>query len=377
MLEIVAIGNATDREKFLRFPWRIQEKDPAWVPPLLSAQRKEIDPGRGPFFTDGFGSKAAFFLAKEKGEVLGRIAAIRNERHLARHHDGVGFFGFFESIDDPSVAGALLRRAEAWLMEEGLCVSRGPTSFTLSDPSGVTVKGGETRPSVLVGHTPDYYARLLFENGYHKIRDLLGYELSIEEVEKTLPGLEAEIAGIERSGIAVRPLRMERLEDEADVFAKVFSKSWDRNWGSYPLLPGDFLLAAREFGPFFDPRLGAVITVFDEPVAVFLAVPDVWEIIQKLDGRITPFGAWRLWRDRHRISRVRLLIAGILPGYRKLPLAPLMLRQARLFREAFPSVRTVDFNWILEDNLITRQLAESLGARHSRTQRIFDRELDG
>ncbi|MCB1206712.1 MAG: hypothetical protein KDN18_20810 [Verrucomicrobiae bacterium] len=376
MPEIVAIKNSRDRESFLRFPWRIYEEDPAWVPPLLSAQRKEIDPERGPFFTDGFGSKAAFFLAKEKGEVLGRIAAVRNERHLARHHDKVGFFGFFESIDDVSVAGALLRRAEEWLMEEGLTVSRGPTSFTLSDACGVTVKGGERRPSVLIGHTPGYYSRLLCENGYHKSRDLLGYELSLEEVETRALRFEEEIAEIERSGIKVRELCMERLDDEAELFAKVFSMSWDRNWGSYPLMPKDFILAAREFGPFFDPRLGAVFSAYGEPAAVFLAVPDVWEIIQKLDGRITPLGALRLWRDRRRISRVRLLIVGILPAYRKLPLAPLMLRQTGLFREAFPGVKTVDFSWILEDNLITRQLAESLGARHLRTQRIYDRELD-
>lgn len=376
MLEVLPIETARDREAFLRFPWRIYRDDPQWVPPILAAQRRELDPDRGPFFTDGFGSSAAFFLAMSGGEVVGRIAAIRNERHLSQHRDGVGFFGFFESIDDRAVAGALLGRAETWLKAEGLAVARGPTSFTLNDPSGVTMLGGELRPSVLLGHTPAYYDSLLTANGYHKARDLLGYELSVEEIDAKLLRFNAELDQIGSAGVSIREIRMDRLEEEAALFAHVFSKAWERNWGSFPMLPQDFLHASKELGPFFDPGLGAVVTVHGEPAAVFLAVPDVWEILQKLDGRIGLTGLWRIWRGRHRLQRLRLLIAGILPEYRKLPIGPLALRQIRRRREAFSSVRTIELSWILEDNRITRELAESVSAKHCRTWRIYDKELD-
>ena len=376
MLEITAIDSRRDQEAFLRLPWEIYRDDPCWVPPILSAQRREIDPGRGAFFQDGFGSKAAFFLARDRGRTVGRIAAIRNERHLARHHDGVGFFGFFESVDDPGVAGALLARAEAWLKAEGLDVSRGPVSFTLSDPAGITIEGGGIRPALLLAHTPAYYADLLTANGYHKARDLLGYRLSLDEVEANLLRFDAELAAVETSGISIRELRMDRIEEEAALFADVFSRSWDRNWGAFPMRPGDFLHASKELGPFFDPRFGAVIEVHGEPAAVFLAVPDVWQILQGLDGRIGPTGLWRIWRDRHRLECLRLLIVGVLPEYRKLPLGALVLQQIRRHRDAFPALRTIELAWILEENLITRQLAESVGAELCRRLRIYDKELD-
>jgi GNAT superfamily N-acetyltransferase len=376
MPEILPVESRREREAFLRLPWRIYRDDPHWVPPILAAQRRELDQERGPFFTDGFGSRAAFFLAMSGGEVVGRIAAIRNERHLAQHHDRVGFFGFFESVDDPSVAGALLEKAEDWLKAEGLVVSRGPTSFTLSDPAGVTIEGGGIRPPVLLGHTPGYYANLLTVNGYHKARDLLGYRLSIEDIDSKLLRFGAELSLGETAGVEVREIQMNRLAEEAELFARVFSKAWERNWGAFPMVPQDFLLAAKEFGPFFDPRLGAVVTVHGEPAAVFLAVPDVWEILQKLDGRIGPAGLWRIWRDRHRLERLRLLIVGILPEYRKLPIGPLVLRQIRTHRDAFPSLRTIELAWILEDNRVTRELAESVQAQHCRTLRIYDKELD-
>jgi GNAT superfamily N-acetyltransferase len=376
MLEITAIRSRRDREAFLRFPWEIYGEDPAWVPPILSAQRREIDPERGAFFQDGFGSKAAFFLARDEGRVVGRIAAIRNERHLARHQDGVGFFGFFESVNDPVVAASLLAKAEAWLKAGGLEVSRGPTSFTLSDPAGVTIQGGGIRPALLLAHTPAYYADLLTANGYHKARDLLGYRLSLDEVEANLLRHDAELAAMETAGIAIRELRMDRIEEEARLFADVFSRSWDRNWGAFPMRAEDFLHASKELGPFFDPRFGAVIEVYGEPAAVFLAVPDVWQILQGLDGRIGPTGLWRIWRDRHRLECLRLILVGVLPEYRRLPLGALVLQQISRHRGDFPALRTIELTWILEDNRVTRQLAESVGAKHCRTLRIYDKELD-
>lgn len=376
MLEITTVGSRRDREAFLRFPWEVYRGDPAWVPPILSVQRREIDPKRGAFFQDGFGSKAAFFLARAEGRVVGRIAAIRNERHLARHRDGVGFFGFFESVDDVKVAAALLAEAEAWLKAEGLEVSRGPTSFTLSDPAGITIQGGGIRPALLLAHTPPYYANLLTANGYHKARDLLGYRLSLDEVERKLLNYDAELAAAETAGIVIRELRMDRIHEEAALFADVFSRSWDRNWGAFPMLADDFLHASKELGPFFDPRFGAVIEVHGEAAAVFLGVPDVWQILQGLDGRIGPAGLWRIWRERHRLECLRLIIVGVLPEFRKLPLGALVLNQIRRHREAFPALRTIELSWILEDNRITRQLAESVSAAHCRTLRIYDKELD-
>ena len=62
---------------------------------------------KNPFFEH---AEAEYFLAERDGEVVGRIAAISNRLHNETHGDRVGFFGFFESIDDQAVADALLAR---------------------------------------------------------------------------------------------------------------------------------------------------------------------------------------------------------------------------------------------------------------------------
>ena len=63
---------------------------------------------KNPFFEHG---EADYFLAERDGEVVGRIAAVANRLHNETHGDRVGFFGFFDTVDDPEVAGALLDAA--------------------------------------------------------------------------------------------------------------------------------------------------------------------------------------------------------------------------------------------------------------------------
>jgi len=377
MIDVAALSSPRDREAFLRFPWRIYRDLPAWVPPVLSMQRKEIDPARGWFFNDGFGSKAEFFLARRRGEVAGRIAAIRNERHLARHRDGVGFFGFFECLDDPDVAGALLARAGEWLEGEGLSAARGPTSFTLNDPSGVLVRGWGIRPSAGIGYTPAYYAELLEGAGFHKARDLLVYHAASDDLAASLFQFESLLADPAFAGIEARTMRADRIEEEAELFARVFSESWDRNWGAFPFVAGDLVRAHREMGPFFDPELGGLATVRGNAAGIFLAAPDPWEIFHRLGGRLGLRGLWRILRDRKKLERIRVFLFAVLPEFRQFPIGPYLIKMIRERRHLHPSVKTFEFSWILEDNLPIRRLVEAIGAKPVQALRIYEKLIGG
>lgn len=378
MVIVSKVESRRDWNAFLRLPWKVYHGDSHWVPPILSFQRRELDRKKGPFFNDGFGSTAEFFLARRDGEVVGRIAAIRNGRHLSRQQDQVGFFGFFEVIDDLEVTKDLLERAEEWLRGQGCAISRGPTSFTLNDPAGVTVKGGDLRPSIQIAYTPPYYRTLLEEAGYHKVRDLFSYHVDVEVFEERLFKYEDAFVSSPPGGdggLVLRQLSRRELESDAGIITRIFSESWDRNWGAFPMLPEDLIRAARDLSPFFDERLGGVVMSEGEPVGVFLAVPDPWEIFHHLNGRIGLRGLFRILRDRKKISRYRALILGVLPEYRKLPIGPLIVEQIRRHRTEYPAMKTIEFSWILEDNIPMRSIAEALGGVHCQTLRIFEKYL--
>ena len=62
-------------------------------------QAKVLDEKKNPFFEHG---EAGLFLAEDaNGEVIGRVAGIRNGMHLEKYDDGNGFFG--DAYFDPDV----------------------------------------------------------------------------------------------------------------------------------------------------------------------------------------------------------------------------------------------------------------------------------
>ena len=138
------VQSAGDLKRFIAFPYAHYRGDPFWVPPLRMDVSKLLSKTKNPFFQHG---EAEYFLAERAGKVVGRIAAIQNDAHNEFHEERIGFFGFFESIDDQAVATGLLDAASDWLRPRNLTAMRGPASLSTNDECGLLVDGFETARS--------------------------------------------------------------------------------------------------------------------------------------------------------------------------------------------------------------------------------------
>src|SRR5438445_538732 len=113
-LKLVEFHPGKDKKELKRFidlPWKIYKNDPAWVPPLLLTVIDALDTKKNPFYAH---AEITCWNAYRAGEHVGRIAAIIDQNHNQFHNEKLGFWGFFESIDDQSVAAELLSVAEKW-----------------------------------------------------------------------------------------------------------------------------------------------------------------------------------------------------------------------------------------------------------------------
>jgi len=171
-LSVTPVTTKQDREAFLRLPWRLYKDHAAWVPNLLMLQREVIDPRKNPFFEH---AEAQLFLATRDGVPAGRISAQIDRDHNEQHGERTGFFGFFESEDDPEVAAALLTTAEAWLRERGMDRARGPLSFSVNEEAGLQVEGFDQPAMIAMPQALPYYGSLIEAQGYAKAMDLLAY----------------------------------------------------------------------------------------------------------------------------------------------------------------------------------------------------------
>jgi GNAT superfamily N-acetyltransferase len=342
-----------------------------WVAPLRMDVAKLLDKRKNPFYGHG---DAALFLAEREGVVVGRIAAIRNDAHGAFHPDErhVGFFGFFECVDDQAVADALFAAAADWLRGQGLTVMRGPASLSTNDECGLLVDGFDTPPVIMNPHNPRYYPGLVERAGFRKAMDLLCYEGSGDAPPPRLVEGARKLG--ERFGITLRALDMKRFWDDLELVKKVYNAAWERNWGFIPMNEAEINLLAKNLKPVVVPDLVVFAFLKGELIGMGIAIPDFNVALRhNRSGRLLP-GLWHLLTKRKSIHRVRILVLGVLKEHRRTGADALM------YEWIWSHGNRLGYNWgeaswILEDNPAMRNGLERMGFRVYKTLRMYDRAI--
>ncbi len=275
-----------------------------------------MDPRTGPFFEYG---QAQLFLAYRDNVPVGRISAHINPRHDACQGKGQGFFGFFECANDPSVAAPLFDAAENWLRDHDCAVMEGPYSFGVYDEIGVLLDGQEHDPYVLTSYNPDYYGHLLESCGFQKSVDWYAYRVSTSCGPEILTPRHCRIRDriMAQGRVKMRPIDPKR-QFHQDVLAikKIFSSAWMRNWGHVPMSDAEFHRMVGLLRYVVSPELSMMAEVDGVPVGCSIVIRDVNSVLKELNGRILPFGWWKLLRNRQHTSRCRLILMGLMEEYR-------------------------------------------------------------
>jgi hypothetical protein len=183
-IDIRSITGAKRRDKkrmrdFLDVVDGIYEDDEHFVRSLDMDIRERLDEKKNPFFEHG---EAAAWVAYRDGVAVGRISASIDHAHLERYDDATGFFGFFDTIDDPSVSGALLDQATAWLRERGMKRVRGPMSLCINEECGLLIDGFDRPPMIMMPHHRAYQGALVEQAGFEKCKDLFAWRYDVGTV---------------------------------------------------------------------------------------------------------------------------------------------------------------------------------------------------
>jgi GNAT superfamily N-acetyltransferase len=366
------VAGSTDLDRFVQLPWLIYRDDARWVPPLRADVRAALDP-KHPFYEH---ADVQLFLAWRDQTVVGRIAAILNRAHNQFHHDRLGFFGLFESVDDAAVAGALLQAAEAWLRERGCDAVQGPfnlsTNEELTSP-GVLIDGFDRPPIVMMSHSPPYYQRLLEQCGYTGAKDLVAYwvDRTHQPPERLTRALER---GVLDQGVTVRTLDMRHLERDVAFIQEVYNSAWERNWGFVPMTPAEVHYLAKHLRPVVRPELCLLAFSGERPIAFGLALPDYNQVLRRMNGRLLPFGVFKFMWYRHKVDRVRVITLGVAPDWRHIGVDGMLLLQ--MFKGAVKlGMAEGECSWILEDNWPMRRGIERAGGTVSKTYRVYGTDL--
>jgi GNAT superfamily N-acetyltransferase len=373
-VKVRVVDGGSDLNAFIDLPYRLHANDPLWVPPLRMDIRARLSRQKNPFFDH---AEATYFLAERHGEVVGRIAAIANRRHDRTYDDGVAFFGFFECVDDREVAAALLEAASNWARERGYSRLRGPTSFSTNDECGLLVDGFDTPPTLMMPHNPAYYVRLVEDCGFEKSKDLWAFRG--DGTTAPVPARAQRAAELiqKRLGLTIRGLDRKRFSVEVERIKDAYNQAWQRNWGFVSMSGREIDHMAAQFKPVYIPDLVPFVEIDGKIVGFGLAIPDLNGILlPNRSGRLFPTVLRLLWAVRRRkISRMRVLLLGILPEYQGRGIDAVLWHWLWT-RGLANGINWAEASWILEDNAPMCNAAERMGFEHYKTYRLYERPID-
>ena len=359
--------------EFIMFLWTssIYKDFPHWVPPLISEDKKLLNPAVYPFHQN---AEVNLFILYDSGRPAARVAAIINHNHNKFHNEKTGFFGFFECINSPEAAKYILDAVARFCKEKGMERLRGPMNFSTNDTCGLLVEGFDSSPLIMMPYNPPYYIDLLENSGFVKTKDLYAY-FADKSIESKVPRLE-RLAGrvLADPAIKVRKLDVKHILAEIRMIKDIYNNAWSKNWGFVPMTDEEFEYMASDMKKLVDPDLALVAEIDGQPAGFSLALPDYNRIIKKCNGRLLPFGIFHFIFGKSKIDTLRLLTMGVKREYQKRGLDVLFYLQT--IKNGFAKgIYQGEFSWILEDNLMMNRIMTTLGAKVYKKYRIYEKPI--
>jgi hypothetical protein len=362
------LHSRSHRREFINFPWKLYGQDSHWVPPLKLSLEGLLKPTH-PFFAQA--RIKAFMSYDDNGKATGRIMAIINPAHNAFHEDQVGFFGFFESINDLATASALTKAAQDYLREQGCTEMIGPVNPSTNYECGLLIRGFEDSPQIMMTYNPTYYPELFGKLGFAKAKDILAYCMP---TTITMPEVVQKIAKRTEAShkITYRPINIKDWDREIDHIIDIYNDAWEKNWGFIPMDPVEFHHTAKDLKSIADPRFILIAEVDQKPAAFLVCLPDYNQVFKQIpNGSLFPTGLYKLLTAKKRINRVRVITLGVKKEFRKIGLEALLYIKIQEEVLKAGHYTESEMSWILEDNLNMNKPLQRMGAEPYKTYRLY------
>ena len=349
-----------DRKKgivpFLKFAWEIYRNDPNWVPPLMMDKKKILNPDKNPFYKS---AELEMFMAYRNGKPVGRIAAIKNDNHNKIHNENIGFFGFFESINDQQVANALLDKAKGWLRSKGVDAMRGPANPSSNDEFAMLLEGFDDPPRLMMAYNPKYYLDLMDNYGLKKVKDLYAYRIDNKKLLQSEKLIRVAEIARKRSRVTIKQIDEKSFKSELEKVKYVYNKAWAPNWGFIPMSDEEIENLAKELKPIVEPSIVLFAEVEEKTIAFAFVMPDYNLLFKDFNGKLFPFNFIKLFTKRKTITWARVLTLGIIPEYQKRGIDALLYYEITKRAEKI-GIMHGEASWILEDNEMMKRGAEQV-----------------
>ena len=320
-VQIKRVETKKDLKAFIECHYDLYEGNQYDAPNLYSDELNTLSKDKNAAFDF---CEAEYFLALKEEKVVGRVAAIINNKANEKWDKKDVRFGWIDFIDDIEVSKALLKAVEDYGREKGMTSVVGPLGFTDMDPEGMLTWGFDQLGTMATIYNYDYYPKHMEKlGGWEKDNDYVEYRLDVPE---TAPEKYTKIAEMVEKRYNLHARKLTKKEIFEGGYGK---KLFDLINVTYSHLYGFSELSERQidqyvkmYFPLADLDLITVVedgNKDNQLVGLAITIPSLTRALQKCHrGRLFPFGWWHLLRaiKFHKTEVVDLLLIGVLPEYR-------------------------------------------------------------
>ena len=364
-------GDKGLKRMFLEFPVSLYASDPNWIRPLDQDIEVIFDPNKNIHLKKG--EAVRWILLDENQKPIGRVAAFYENKEPDKSNLKMAGMGFFEVIDDENAAIILFDACKNWLKEKGFEGMDGPINFGERDSFwGLMIKGWEFEPTYKMPWTKPYYISFFENYGFKDYFQQYVYVSSIRGAKVT-EGIEEKAQRIyQNPNYNFKHIEKSNLAKYAEDFKIIYNAAWAKFPGVSEMSSEQAQKLVKQMKPIIDEQLlWFAYSENDEPVAFFIVIPDLNQIIKHLHGKLNTWGKIKflLLKSRGVLTRTCGVIFGVVPEHQgKGVESAIALRFRTAAREnPFYPYTTMDMNWVGDFNPKMMRFVSQLGATNDKT----------
>jgi hypothetical protein len=376
-MKLTEVTDKTTQKLFHKVPHNIYKNDPNWACPLEVMVESIFDRNKNVSFKNG--DAIRWVLTDNSGNLIGRIAAFYNTDKANIYEQPTGGCGFFECIDDQEAANLLFDTAKYWLQTKGMEAMDGPINFGENYMNWGVLADGFIPQGFGMPYNPPYYVKLFEKYGFQIYFEQYSYHLDITMPE--LPDRFWKIAEwvSKKPQYSFRHFNWKETEKFVDDFARIYDGAWQSHENYKPLDKDDLRDFLKDSKLLLDEEFIWFAYHEDEPIAMFVMIPDLNQILLHLNGKINLFSLLKLlWlKKRKTMTRTRAIIIGISAKYQKSGIESAIFYNLRPVMYRKPWYKELELSWAGDFNPKIVSLYESVGGKKMKThytmRYLFDR----
>ena len=251
---------------------------------------------------------------------------------------------------------------------------RGPLNPSTNYEVGLLIHGLDSPPTLMMTYNPSYYLELINLCGFRKEKDLFSF---LYKRDDPLPDWAMPLAEriSEKNEIYIRKANLKAHSADLLLMNRVYDDCWGHNWGFVPMTDEELSESAKELAHIIDPDLAFFLYQGDEPVGVFLALPDINPFLKRLKGKLGPSAFIKRLLYSSEITGIRILLFGVKDKYRQMGVPLVVFNQLMKIFIQKKQYNYIEAGWTLEDNQAINEFFREGGLKPHKRYRIFRKDL--